>query len=140
MEITGRHVLIGFVAAFGIIIGVNIILAVSAVKTFPGLETDSPYIANQTFDIEREAQEALGWDVTASVTDGVLTVAILGDDGQPVQVADLENMTALPIAISVQERGHGTAIHPDFTSAYITQQDRSRLYKLSFTDPMNPDQ
>lgn len=60
--------------------------------------------------------------------------------GAKVQIADLQNMTALPVGITLGERGHGTAVHPDFTSVYITQQDRSRLYKLSFTDPMNPDQ
>ena len=36
-EITGRHVLIGTVAAFGVIIAANLTLAVSAVRTFPGL-------------------------------------------------------------------------------------------------------
>ena len=32
-RITGKQVLIGFVAAFGVIVGVNIALAVSAVMT-----------------------------------------------------------------------------------------------------------
>jgi len=37
-EIKGWHVLSGFVFAFGIIISVNLTLAVKAVGTFPGLE------------------------------------------------------------------------------------------------------
>ena len=37
-EITGWHVLAVFGLAFGVIISVNVILAVNAVKTFPGLE------------------------------------------------------------------------------------------------------
>ncbi|MCB1313657.1 MAG: FixH family protein, partial [Sedimentitalea sp.] len=35
-EFTGKHALLLFVGAFGVIIAVNIALAVSAVRTFPG--------------------------------------------------------------------------------------------------------
>lgn len=35
-EITGKHVLIGFCAAFGVIISVNLLLAYNAVQTFRG--------------------------------------------------------------------------------------------------------
>ena len=54
-----------FVAAFGVIIGVNLVLALSAVRTFPGLEVKNSYVASQTFDERRAAQEALGWTVSA---------------------------------------------------------------------------
>ena len=37
-ELTGRKVLLIFVIAFGVIIGVNVFMAVNAVRTFPGLE------------------------------------------------------------------------------------------------------
>ena len=59
-KLTGWHVLAIFVGAFGVIIGVNVALAWNAVATFPGLEVDNSYIASQTFDDRREAQEALG--------------------------------------------------------------------------------
>lgn len=35
-QFTGKHALAVFVAAFGVIIAVNLVLAYSAVKTFPG--------------------------------------------------------------------------------------------------------
>jgi len=89
-EITGRHVLIGFVAAFAVIIGVNLVLAVSAVRTFPGLEVANSYVASQEFNERKTAQEALGWTVTADHADGLLTLAITGADGAPVQAARLE--------------------------------------------------
>ena len=57
-KLTGWHVLAIFVGAFGVIIGVNVALAWNAVATFPGLEVDNSYIASQTFDDRREAQEA----------------------------------------------------------------------------------
>jgi nitrogen fixation protein FixH len=89
-QITGKHVLIIFVAAFSIIIGVNLVLAVSAVRTFPGLEVDNSYVASQTFDERKAAQEALGWTVSARHKGGLLTLAITDDSGAPVRVAKLD--------------------------------------------------
>ena len=60
-ELTGRHVLFGFVGAFSVIIAVNLTLAYQAVATFPGVEERHPYIASQKFDATRAAQLALGW-------------------------------------------------------------------------------
>ena len=55
-ELRGRHVGAMFVAGFGIIIAVNILLAVKAVGTFPGLEVANSYVASQSFDARRKAQ------------------------------------------------------------------------------------
>jgi nitrogen fixation protein FixH len=88
-EITGRHVLFGFVAAFGVIIGVNLLLAYSAVSTFPGLEVENSYVASQQFDERRDAQEALGWTVDASHHGGLLTLSITDEYATPVEVAEL---------------------------------------------------
>lgn len=89
-EITGKHVAIGFVAAFGLIIAVNLLLAFKAVETFPGLEVKNSYVASQTFNDRKAAQEALGWTIGAHHKNGVLTLSIMGDNGRPVQVVDLE--------------------------------------------------
>ena len=88
-QITGRHVFIGFAAAFGVIIAVNLLLAWSAVKTFPGLEVKNSYVASQEFDDRRLAQQALGWDVSAHHRNGVLTLAITDPSGQPVRAQSL---------------------------------------------------
>ncbi len=88
-EFTGRKMLILTVSAFGVIIGVNLILAWQAINTFPGLEVKNSYVASQQFDRERAAQEALGWDVSAQVENGRLVLSIRDRDGRPVQAADL---------------------------------------------------
>lgn len=72
----GRHVALIFVSAFSIIIAVNLLLAISAVRTFPGLEVKNSYVASQHFNADRDAQEALGWDVHASVRGPFLTLSI----------------------------------------------------------------
>lgn len=80
-ELTGRHVLMIFGGGFGVIIAVNLTLAYFAVRTFPGLEVRNSYVASQVFDEEREAQEALGWDTTATHEDGLLTLAFADASG-----------------------------------------------------------
>jgi len=69
----------GFVAAFGVIIAVNLTLAFQAVRTFPGLEVKNSYVASQSFDADRDAQEALGWVVSADVDHDLLKLMILQD-------------------------------------------------------------
>ena len=88
-ELKGKHVLIGFVAAFGVIITVNLFMAFSAVSTFPGLEVKNSYVASQTFDDRREAQEALGWNVRAFHENGDLNLSIRDEAGRAVQAAQL---------------------------------------------------
>ena len=88
-EITGRHVLIGFVAAFGVIIAVNIALAYNAVKTFPGLEVKNSYVASQEFNKRKALQEGLGWVVRADHSDGQLILSIQDRNGTPVEVKKL---------------------------------------------------
>ena len=62
---TGRHAALLFVGSFGIIISVNVALAVNAVRTFPGLEVKNSYVASQEFNDRLHAQTALGWTVDA---------------------------------------------------------------------------
>ncbi len=88
-KITGTHVFFGFLAAFGVIIAVNFALAYSAVKTFPGLEVKNSYVASQTFDDRRAAQQGLGWQVQATHGDGLLRLSIRDEQGRPVKAAQL---------------------------------------------------
>lgn len=79
--LTGWHVLAIFCTGFAVIIAVNLTLAFNAVATFPGLEVKNSYVASQSFDADRAAQEALGWDVSTTLSDGVLTLRFDGDHG-----------------------------------------------------------
>ena len=85
--ITGPKAFAIFASFFVVIIAVNVVMAVEAVRTFPGLEVENSYVASQTFDAERKAQEGLGWTARATLQDGTLTLSLLGPDGRPVQGA-----------------------------------------------------
>ena len=83
-KLTGWHVLAIFLGCFSGIVTANLTLAFNAVSTFPGLEVKNSYAASQTFDAERRAQEALGWDVRAYIDRGALMLDIT-KDGAPVR-------------------------------------------------------
>lgn len=89
-RLTGWHVFAGFVAAFTLIIGVNLALAFNAVRTFPGVETRNSYVASQSFDERRAAQQALGWRVSARSTGGEVLLSITDPQGTPVEVIRLD--------------------------------------------------
>ncbi len=108
MALTGRKVFIIAASAFGVIIAVNVTMAVLAVGTFPGLEVKNTYVASQKFDDDRAAQEALGWEVEAGVDGGLLTVAFTGREGLPVEVKAMSATVGRP----THERDD---IAPDFS-------------------------
>lgn len=102
-RLKGKHVLAMFVVGFSIIVSVNLLLAFSAVRTFPGIETESSYVASQTFDDDRAAQDALGWDVTTDLSNGTLTLAIKGPDGAAVR-PEIVEATLGRATTTVQDR------------------------------------
>jgi nitrogen fixation protein FixH len=105
---TGYHVAAIFVTAFAVIIGVNLLLAVNAVRSFPGLEVRNSYVASQQFDKDRAAQIALGWTVTAKAGAGAIVMSIAGPDGAPAKV---ETLTAV--------LGRATHVQDDQTLDFV---------------------
>lgn len=95
-KLTGKHAAAIFIGAFGIIITVNLAMAYNAVSTFPGLTETNPYVASQSFDDRRAAQEALGWQAEATLDDGYLVLALRGPAGEPVRPATLEAVVGRP--------------------------------------------
>lgn len=88
-QFTGKHAAALFIGAFGVIIAVNIALAVNAIRTFPGLEVKNSYVASQQFDAKRDAQLALGWSVLATAHDDKVYLSITDANGNAVKVAEL---------------------------------------------------
>lgn len=95
-QLTGRHVLIGFVSFFGVIIVVNLFMAWNALRTFPGVEVANSYVASQGFNAALAAQQSLGWDVAVSVENGTLFVRFTDADGAPVEVAEMTALLGRP--------------------------------------------
>jgi len=109
-ELTGRRVFTITASAFAVIICANVALVVAAIRTFPGIEVGNSYVASQSFEADRAAQQALGWTLTPAYADGRLTLSFTDRDGYPAPVADL--------AVLV---GRSTQASDDSTPAFIAE-------------------
>ena len=91
-ELTGRTVLVWFVAFFGVVFAVNAILVKAATSTFGGVETTSSYKAGQMFEREvarAERQDARHWQVGGTLVraksgEAVLDISARDDKGAPL--------------------------------------------------------
>ena len=82
--LTGRKVLFITVSAFAVIFSANMALLFSALGSFPGLEVKNSYVASQSFDNDRAAQQALGWTAKVSYATGRLTLTVTDRAGETV--------------------------------------------------------
>lgn len=88
-QLTGRGVLVIALAAFGVVIAVNVTLMVLATGTFSGLVVRNSYVASQDFDRARTAQEALGWDAAVTYDGDALRLDLIDADGEVVRPSSL---------------------------------------------------
>jgi nitrogen fixation protein FixH len=112
-RITGPKVFAFTASAFALIIGVNMLMAYKAISTFPGLEVSSSYVASQTFDAERAAQNALGWRLVQGYDPalGQLSLRFTDSVGAPVQLADVQVLV-----------GRSTEARQDFSPSFVFDQ------------------
>lgn len=111
-EFTGRKMAIVMVSFFGVIIAVNVLMAYKAVSTFPGLEVRNSYVASQSFDANRAAQQALGWTMTPDydAADNRLYLSFSDASGQPAPLSDLSVLVGRTTESSQDQT-------PDFVNA-----------------------
>ena len=91
-ELTGRAVLVWFVAFFGVVFAINAIMVKAATSTFGGVETTSSYKAGQMFEQEvarAEQQDARRWQIGGTLTrdksgEAVLDITARDDKGAPL--------------------------------------------------------
>ncbi len=98
--LTGRTVLICFVAFFAVVAGANAIMIRAAVSTFGGVETGSAYRAGLEFKNEiaaAERQDAQHWQVTAHTERDASGRAMVD-----VSAADAKGMPLAGLAATVR--------------------------------------
>lgn len=95
-QIRGWHVLAAMLAFFGVVIAVNVIFAIYAVRSFPGEDVPRSYVQGLRYNetlAERRAQAALGWQASASLARGgegaVLEVLLRTREGSPLDGAQI---------------------------------------------------
>ncbi len=96
---TGWHMLALVLTFFGVIIAVNITLAVNASRSWTGLVVKNSYEASQVFNqrLERiEKERALGWTSTLKFDGERLMLSVNQRDGTPLNDASVGAMIGRP--------------------------------------------
>lgn len=86
-QFTGWHITGILIAFFGVVIAVNLWLAIAARSTFGGALAENGYVASQDYNkwiAASEAQDRLGWSVAASADKGRLILAVSGVESPEV--------------------------------------------------------
>lgn len=99
--LTGRHVLFGLLAFFGLILAVNGTFVVLALGSFAGVETDQAYLKGLAYNRvleSAEEQRARGWTVASELVQAEagtgLRARYLDRDGHP--------LTGLTVALALR--------------------------------------
>lgn len=108
---TGWHMTAILVAGFGVVVAVNILMAMLAVGSFGGVVVENSYVASQNFNawLEQAREEnTLGW--TASVArsgDGHLQVATTGAPEGTQAKVELRHPLGREQSVALTLRGDG---------------------------------
>jgi nitrogen fixation protein FixH len=96
---TGLHMLIVMVAFFGVVIGVNLTMAVLASQSWTGLVVKNSYVASQHYNevlAQARQQDALGWNGMLAYDGERLVFALRDRAGLPVHVLDARVRVSRP--------------------------------------------
>lgn len=124
-ELKGKHVLAIFIAFFGVVIAVNMVMFRAATSTFGGVETDSAYKVGLAYNSELDAarkQAALGWNVSARVDGERVIVDVHDRDGQIVPALDGDVLLAWPADRRLDRKGTLNALN---AGRYEAQLDKA---------------
>ena len=82
---TGGHMLAVVFLFFGVIVAVNVAMAVVATGTFPGLVVHNSYVASQEYNellASARAQAETGWRMEIAAPAGIVAVRFLNRQGE----------------------------------------------------------
>ena len=101
-HLTGRHVFMMFVAFFGVVIAVNLVMARYAVGYWTGLVVENSYVASQEFNAKIRVHEQIaerGWKEDIAANGQALHWGVIDADGKPVQVRMMTVVFNRPVGI-----------------------------------------
>lgn len=103
---TGKHMAMIFVAFFGVVISVNVLMARLATSTFGGVVVDNSYVASQQFNgwlKAASAEKALGWRGDfARDNAGRAAISLTDNTGKPITSATITATAEHPLGLRPQ--------------------------------------
>jgi nitrogen fixation protein FixH len=85
---------------FGVIVSVNVGMAVVASRSWTGLVVDNSYVASQQFEGKRlahEAQRSAGWQAVLTYAPGVAKLVIIDGARAPIDLGDVSIKLNRPV-------------------------------------------
>lgn len=116
--IKGWHVLLGFIAFFGIVIAVDVSFAMAAYKTFSGEAIHDPYEAGIMYNntlAQRRREAALGWKATIEEERDLVVVRVADKAGKTVEGLAVTGVLVRPATVKGQR---ALAFTPDGKGGY----------------------
>jgi len=102
---TGWHMLAIMIGFFGVVIGVNAVMATDAIRTFGGLVVENSYVATTHYNrwlAEGRQQEREGWQATPTA-DGTGAISLrLSRAGQAIDGAAVSIIANHPVGLVAQ--------------------------------------
>jgi nitrogen fixation protein FixH len=90
-EFTGRHMLLAIVGFFGVVIAVNVGMAVVSSVSWTGLVVQNSYVASQEFEDKRLAhiaQQQAGWRASLDYDGGTALLSVVDAGGRAIELGE----------------------------------------------------
>lgn len=119
---TGRHMLAAMLGFFGIVIAVNVTMAVLARSSWTGLVVENSYVASQEFNAkmaETRAQAALGWTSSLTLSEGRARYLLRDGTDRPVALKSVALTFKHPVDDREDQR---LVLQRDGDGSYRTDQ------------------
>jgi len=123
-RIKGWHVLLGFVAFFGVVIAVDTAFIIMSVRSFPGQVSVTPYEDGLLYDrklAQIATQERLGWRAGAAAEPDAVVLEMRDQAGAPLTGLDVTGKLERPAT----EAGRRTLRFQEVSAGrYVAQPGR----------------
>jgi nitrogen fixation protein FixH len=99
-EFTGKHMALLAISFFGVIIAVNVGMAVVSSTSWTGLVVENSYVASQEFEEKRIAHDkqlAAGWQSDFTYAPGIAQLIVRDGAGNPVDLGPVSLLINRPV-------------------------------------------
>ena len=102
-EFTGKHMLFVMLGFFGVVVGVNVTMAVLSSRTWTGLVVENSYVASQEFNCKQHValeQQAMGWQGRLAYAGGQLRFTLTDGSDRPLPAESVQLALSRPIGVA----------------------------------------
>ncbi|HEY9219245.1 MAG TPA: FixH family protein [Phenylobacterium sp.] len=121
-RLKGWHVLAGVVGFFAVVVAVDMVFLVQAIRTFPGQVSVTPYEDGLAYNrklAQVEAQALLGWSAAAEASADGVSLTVRNARGKPVHGLAISGLLQRP---ATETGAHTLAFREAAPGLYFARQ------------------